>query len=85
MKKLYLFLTFSFLFSALSAQSLVDKQYDSWSIDSLESILPNTKGKERMHLLNTLAETYWFHDPNMTLRYADEALVLSQQYEDKEA
>ncbi len=77
---LLLFLGFN-----LSAQTLVDKQYDVKFIDSLESRLKGADNPERLNLLNALAEAYWFNNPDLTLRHANEALILSENLNDEKA
>ena len=89
LKKKYLIILLTVLSMAfqdqLIAQSLIDKQYDLATIDSLETTLKASEGRERLSVLNLLAETYWFRNPDMTLRYADEALTLSRRYKDDKA
>ncbi len=83
--RLFLYLIFFLVTNYLSAQSLVDKLYDPQAIDSIASSLSHAKGASRLGLLNVLAEAYWFHNPDVTLKYANEALVLSRESGDKEA
>ncbi|MEX1383900.1 tetratricopeptide repeat protein, partial [Lutibacter sp.] len=52
-------------------------------LDSLLTILPYSTGKDKLPLLNRVAEIYWAINPNKTIEYADEALKLSQKFNDK--
>ncbi len=54
-------------------------------IDSLETILPNYSGTERLALLNRLAELYWLVDPDFTIKYGSEALQIAKQEKDTSA
>jgi len=47
----------------------------------LLTILPNSHGKDRIPLLNRIAEIYWSINPNKTIEYATEALQLSVEFE----
>ena len=58
----------------------VDTQIE---LDSLLNILPFSRGKDRMPLLNRVSEIYWIINPNKTIEYANEALLLSQKFNDK--
>ena len=85
MKKLIFYCAMFLAIENPLAQSLVDKQYDFRVIDSLESELSGLKGSKRLILLNTLAEAYWFQNPDMTLKYAHEALLLSRGLGDEKS
>ena len=52
-------------------------------LDSLLTILPYSTGKDKLPLLNRVAEIYWAINPNKTIEYADEALKLSQKFNNK--
>ena len=52
-------------------------------LDSLLTILPYSTGKDKIPLLNRVAEIYWPINPNKTIEYANEALNLSQKFNDK--
>ncbi|MDN3491511.1 tetratricopeptide repeat protein [Winogradskyella bathintestinalis] len=52
-------------------------------LDSLLAILPKTEGREKIPILNRVAEIYWTVNPDITIEYANEALRLSKEYEDK--
>ena len=52
-------------------------------LDSLLTIIPYSIGKDRIPLLNRVAEIYWSINPNKTIEYANEALELSQKFNDK--
>jgi len=52
-------------------------------MDSLLNILPYSTGKDKIPLLNRVAEIYWSINPNKTIEYANEALLLSQKFNDK--
>lgn len=54
-------------------------------IDSLETILPNQTGADRLALLNRLAELYWLVDPDFTIKYGSEALQIAKQEGDLSA
>lgn len=53
-------------------------------LDSIITILPHAEDKERIPLLNRVAEIYWSIDPDMTIKYATEALQLSREFQDKD-
>lgn len=89
MKKLPHLLLISFIFICFTAQS----QKNIWDenpsdsqveLDSLLTILPTSKGEEKMSLLNRIAEIYWAIDPNKTLKYGSEALRLSIEFKNKD-
>lgn len=52
-------------------------------LDSLLIMLPKSEGKEKIPLLNRIAEIYWSVNPDKTIEYATEALQLSHEFEDK--
>ncbi len=52
-------------------------------LDSLLTILPYSTGRDKMPLLNRVAEIYWSINPNKTIDYANEALQLSREFNDK--
>lgn len=52
-------------------------------LDSLLTFLPYSTGKDKIPLLNRVAEIYWSINPNKTIEYANEALELSQKFNDK--
>ncbi|WP_291868995.1 tetratricopeptide repeat protein [Maribacter sp.] len=52
-------------------------------LDSLLTILPYSSGKDKIPLLNRVAEIYWSINPNKTIEHANEALQLSQKFSDK--
>ena len=52
-------------------------------MDSLLNILPYSTAKDKIPLLNRVAEIYWSINPNKTIEYANEALLLSQKFNDK--
>lgn len=85
MKKLIFCCAVILVNNNLYPQSLVDKQYDTRVIERLESELSDARGNERLILLNKVAESYWFHNPDMTINYADEALALSRRLDNKKA
>lgn len=51
-------------------------------LDSLLTLLPYSSGKDKLPLLNRVAEIYWSIDPNKTIEYAYEALLLSREAND---
>ncbi|MCM4151061.1 transcriptional regulator [Arenibacter sp. N53] len=51
-------------------------------LDSLLTILPYSSGKDKLPLLNRVAEIYWSINPNKTIEYANEALLLSRETND---
>ncbi len=52
-------------------------------LDSLLTILPYSTGKDKIPLLNRVAEIYWSINPDKTIEYANEALQLSLEFNDK--
>ena len=52
-------------------------------LDSLLTILPYSIGEDKIPLLNRVAEIYWSINPNKTIEYANEALELSQKFNNK--
>ncbi|WP_034041712.1 tetratricopeptide repeat protein [Wocania ichthyoenteri] len=52
-------------------------------LDSLLTILPYSRGKDKIPLLNRVAEIYWSINSNKTIEYANEALQLAQEFNDK--
>jgi len=52
-------------------------------LDSLLNILPYSNGEDKIPLLNRVSEIYWAINPNKTIEYANEALVLSQKFNNK--
>ena len=52
-------------------------------LDSLLTVLPKSIDKERLTLLNKIAQGYWFINPDKTIEYATLALQLSQEFNDK--
>ncbi len=83
---------FLFFFSIIFGLSIPSKSQELiWDenplnaeriIDSLESILPEHQDKERLVLLNRLAELYWLVDPDFTIKYGSEALQIAKQEKD---
>lgn len=71
----YICLIFFILLSnVLSAQS---------KIDSLEALLPNKQGLEKVNVLNELATTYWNVSADKGLDYANEAYQIAQDENSK--
>lgn len=65
----YIYLSFLILFSSiLNAQN---------QIDSLEALLPNKKGLEKVETLNKLAYSYWSISPDKGLSYANMAYSIA--------
>jgi len=88
MKKLIKLIFFILVFIGFTVRS----QTNIWDenpndsrieLDSLLTILPYSKGKDKAPLLNRVAEIYWAINPNKTIEYANEALLLSQKFNDK--
>ena len=52
-------------------------------LDSILTILPYSTGKDKLPLLNRVAEIYWAINPNKTIEYANEALQLSKKFNNK--
>lgn len=52
-------------------------------IDSLEKQLPNLKGEARFELLLNLSQEYWIEDLEISLNYAEEALQIAQEADNK--
>ncbi|SHG30893.1 Tfp pilus assembly protein PilF [Flavobacterium segetis] len=89
MKKLAYLLLISFTFVCFTAQS----QKNIWDenpsdsqveLDSLLTILPKSIGEKKLSLLNRIAEIYWVIDPNKTMKYGSEALLLSIELKNKD-
>jgi tetratricopeptide (TPR) repeat protein len=72
-------------YNAFAQKNIWDENpYDSQlELDSLLIILPKATQKERIPLLNRIAEIYWIENPDRTLEYASEALELSLKFGDK--
>ncbi|AUC86290.1 hypothetical protein CW731_13830 [Polaribacter sp. ALD11] len=71
--------------SVYSQKNIWDENpYDSQlELDSLLTVLPKAIKKERIPLLNRIAEIYWIVNPDRTIEYATEALQLSLEFGDK--
>jgi len=71
-------------FLAVSQKNLWDENpiFSEKIIDSLEVKLGGSAEKDRIIILNKLAEAYWLVDPDYTIKYASEALQLSRKYDD---
>ena len=89
MKKLAHLLLISFIFVCFTARS----QKNIWDenpsdsqveLDSLLTILPKSIGEKKLSLLNRIAEIYWVIDPNKTMKYGSEALLLSIELKNKD-
>lgn len=52
------------------------------ALDSLETVLQNTSGKERISLLITLSDNLFYSDTRKSRTFAREALILSTDYGD---
>ncbi|MFV9549966.1 tetratricopeptide repeat protein [Algibacter sp. PT7-4] len=61
-------------------ENLTDAQN---KLDSLHTLLPNHIGEKRLLILNKIAEYYWFINPDKTIEYGAEALLLSQKFKNK--
>lgn len=88
MKKLInpiLFILVFINFSVQSQTNIWDENPNDSQIelDSLLTILPYSTGQDKMPLLNRVAEIYWSINPNKTIDYANEALQLSRENNDK--
>ena len=67
-----------FLSGLASSSGQVVYQATVWyDLDSLESVLPNQEGTEKINTLNRIAATLCFEDFDESLRYAKKALELS--------
>ena len=53
------------------------------AIDSLESSLAHSTDTTRVNLLNKLSKSYWYIDPNKTIKYAAEAMTLAKDLNHK--
>lgn len=81
-----LFLILAFISCSTYAQKNIwdENPYDSQlELDSLLVILPKVIKKEKIPLLNRIAEIYWMVNPDRTIEYATEALQLSLEFDDK--
>ena len=88
MKKLIKLIFFILIFIGFTVHSQTNIWDENPSdsrieLDSLLTILPYSKGKDKIPLLNRVAEIYWSINPNKTIEYADEALQLSQKFNNK--
>jgi len=69
-RKLYVFIISIFFAVSLYPQNA--------KIDSLLSVLKNTKKGHRVDILNQLAKEYWFEDTKQTIKYGHDALGLAK-------
>ena len=88
MNKILLSIFFSFAFIGFTVQAQTniwdENPKDSQKeLDSLLVILPEANSKEKLPLLNRVAEIYWTINPDKTIEYATEALQLSVKFKDK--
>lgn len=74
MKKLIIFLS---LFITIQLNSVVNT-------DSLETVLPETEGLQKIKILNTLAEANIYKEQQKSISYATKALHLSDSLKDNE-
>jgi signal transduction histidine kinase len=58
-------------------------QAQQQNLDSLEKLLPEVSGQNKIELLVKLAEQYYSPDVKKSLRYSEEALALAQQLNDE--
>ena len=80
--KIPLILFFIFYQSPGYPQAFNDIEW--YDVDSLLTVLPAQKGKERLHTLNSLAASLSFEDAQKCRYYANEALSLSEELNDGE-
>ncbi len=80
-----LFIVFLFSFSTYAQTNIWDENPSDSQVelDSLLLVLPKSFGEERIPLLNRIAEIYWSINPDSTIKYATEALQLSQEFNSK--
>ncbi len=81
-----IFFTFVFIGFTVHAQTNIwdENPFDSQlELDSLLTILPKSHGKERIPILNRIAEIYWSINPDKTIEYATEALQLSVKFKNE--
>ncbi|MDN5203472.1 tetratricopeptide repeat protein [Fulvivirgaceae bacterium BMA10] len=78
----FCFLLFSGNYTA-ECQNVIDKLYTQQTIDSLRKQLAQASDKDKLPLLNALAESYWQIDPDLTIEYANQALKLAEANGDK--
>jgi len=81
-----IFIVFIFSCSTAQAQTNIwdENPIDSQTeLDSLLITLPKSGNKEKIYLLNRIAEIYWSINPDKTIEYATEALQLSIEFEDE--
>jgi tetratricopeptide (TPR) repeat protein len=57
----------------------IDGVAQSRTLDSLQSLLRDSKDTSRVNLLNQLSSAYWYSDPQKTILYAKEALELANK------
>lgn len=49
------------------------------TIDSLRSLLVTAKDTTRVNILNKLGKAHWYIDPQITIKYAAEAIILAEK------
>lgn len=74
MKKLLVFFT-----SLLFANGFAQNQQQSPELDSLTSVLKKQKGAQKAETLNEISDFYFHKDPDLGIKYADQAYALSDQ------
>lgn len=84
-RKLVFLILIFFGFIVYSQTNIWDENPNDSQIelDSLLTILPYSTGKDKIPLLNRVAEIYWSINPDKTIEYANEALQLSLEFNDK--
>jgi len=63
--------------------ALIGSLYANAELDSLKTILPFTEGKEKVKVLNQLSKAHWGRSPDTTIDYANQALELARQLNDR--
>ncbi|MDO9577400.1 MAG: PAS domain S-box protein [Candidatus Cloacimonadales bacterium] len=63
------------------AANLLFSDHHFAEVDSLENLLPELKGKEKMKTLNILAVEYIEYDPQRSIDYGNQALAIAEKLE----
>lgn len=86
LKYLILFTFISLCFTAQGQKNIWDENpaHSQTELDSLLTLLPTLKRVDKIPLLNRVAEIYWPINPDKTIEYGSEALLLSKEFKLKE-
>lgn len=89
MKKLKYLIFFTFIFTYFPIQGQTNiwdenPAHSQIELDSLLTVLPSLPPRDKIPLLNRIAEIYWSINPDKTITYASEALLLSKEFKSKD-